>query len=406
MLYARFSTYIMWFFASLFYFYQYILRVIPNIMMDEICCKYGLQAAEYGQFSGIYYGGYAIAHIPIGLALDRYGPKYVVPFCAFLTVIGTLPLIYSDLWWFNYVGRFMVGAGSAAAILGVFSIIRLAFRENMFSRMLGFSATLGSVGAIYGGQPVYNLMASFGWQNVIAYLALIGALLSFVLFVVIPRFEVTRENHGIKEGFKNVLANPRILIVCFLGGLMVGPVEGFADVWGASFLKTVYHLPVEQANFFPSLIFLGLCLGCPVLGYVADRGNMHVPLTIVCGLSMAFSFLFLLTSSVNALAMGLLFSIIGFFSAYQIFIIYLVTRSVGKAWVGLASAYANMIIMSFGLVFHTTIGALMDYFWKGATSHGIRIYDAAAYISSVSVIPIALLVSSVGFMYLKWRSKI
>src|ERR1700752_565469 len=87
-----------WVVASIFYAYQYILRVMPNIMIDDIMQKFDMGAATFGQFSGIYYIGYSLMHLPVGIMLDRYGPKRVMTSCILLTVIGLMPLLLSDYW--------------------------------------------------------------------------------------------------------------------------------------------------------------------------------------------------------------------------------------------------------------------------------------------------------------------
>src|SRR5436190_5130533 len=92
------TTWTMWALASFFYAYQYILRVLPNIMMPEILEKFAIDAVIFGQYSGFYYIGYAGMHIPVGILLDKYGPKRILPPCMLLTVIGLVPLLYADHW--------------------------------------------------------------------------------------------------------------------------------------------------------------------------------------------------------------------------------------------------------------------------------------------------------------------
>ena len=121
-----------WVIASVFYAYQYILRVMPNIMLDDIMQQFHIGAATFGQFSGVYYIGYSLMHLPIGMMLDRFGPRKIMPVCILLTVAGLLPLIFADHWIYPIVGRFLIGMGSSAAILGVFKIVRMTFSEKRF----------------------------------------------------------------------------------------------------------------------------------------------------------------------------------------------------------------------------------------------------------------------------------
>src|SRR5262245_35811352 len=133
------TIWFMWMLASFFYAYQYVLRVLPNIMMFDILARFHIDAAIFGQYSGLYYIGYAGMHIPVGIMLDRYGPKRILPLCMLLTVVGLLPLLYAEHWIYPSLGRLMIGMGSSAAILGVFKIIRMSFKEERFTLLLGFS---------------------------------------------------------------------------------------------------------------------------------------------------------------------------------------------------------------------------------------------------------------------------
>ena len=67
-----------WMIASLFYAYQYVLRVMPSIMLEDITRQFHIDAAVFGQFSGVYYIGYSLVHLPIGIMLDRFGPRKVM----------------------------------------------------------------------------------------------------------------------------------------------------------------------------------------------------------------------------------------------------------------------------------------------------------------------------------------
>lgn len=129
---SRTVAWTVWIIASVFYAYQYILRVMPNIMLEDIMRQFNISAATFGQFSGIYYIGYSLMHLPIGIMLDRFGPRKVMTVCILLSVVGILPLIFADHWMYPIAGRLLLGMGSSAAILGVFKIVRMTFSEKSF----------------------------------------------------------------------------------------------------------------------------------------------------------------------------------------------------------------------------------------------------------------------------------
>lgn len=80
---SRSIAWVVWFVASLFYAYQYVLRVMPNIMMTDITQQFHIDTLVFGQFSGVYYIGYSLMHLPIGIMLDRFGPRKVMTGCIY-----------------------------------------------------------------------------------------------------------------------------------------------------------------------------------------------------------------------------------------------------------------------------------------------------------------------------------
>ena len=92
----RFLSFLVWLCLTLFYCYQYVLRVLPNIIMPEVLVKYSIGAAEFGSFAGLYYIGYIIVHIPVGILLARYGSKQILPLFVGITALGLIPLVYLE----------------------------------------------------------------------------------------------------------------------------------------------------------------------------------------------------------------------------------------------------------------------------------------------------------------------
>src|SRR3990167_540876 len=270
MIISRKIAWVMWMTASIFYAYQYIMRVMPNIMIEDIMQQYQMDAALFGQYSGVYYIGYVLMHLPIGIMLDRIGPKKVMTGCMLLIVLGLLPVVLSDNWIYPIMGRFLIGMGSSAAILGVFKIIRMSFAEKHFSRMLTFSVTIGLLGAIYGGGPVAQMCDSLGYKAVIEIFAILGVVLAGITYFIVPEVKHDNQNTIISD-INTVFTNYKFLAVCFFAGLLVGPMEGFADVWGAEFLKQEYGFDSITTGYLTSLIYVGMCFGGPVLGIITEK---------------------------------------------------------------------------------------------------------------------------------------
>jgi predicted MFS family arabinose efflux permease len=393
---SRSIAWAIWLVASIFYAYQYILRVMPNVMMENIIQQFHIDTVVFGQYSGVYYIGYSLMHLPIGIMLDRFGPRRVMTGCILITVIGMLPIIFAQNWIYPVLGRALIGMGSSAAILGTFKIIRMTFSDQKFTRMLSFSVTIGLVGAIYGGGPLTYLSTMLGYKMVVEIFAGFGLLLALLTYCIVPDMQNIYSG-SVLDNIKEVLTNRRVVLLCLFAGFMVGPLEGFSDVWGSGFLKQVYGYDSTLASYLPSMIFVGMCFGAPVLSFFAEKVGNNLAVIMGTGVVMMLAFLALTLGWLSSGMMVATFVIVGICCAYQILAIYQASTYVSDQVAGLTTAVANMIIMSFGYAFHTTIGIVVDAFGGPTVTK--------AFVYGIAVIPITLAFGVLGFFFLLYTSR-
>lgn len=389
-------AWMVWIIASVFYAYQYILRVMPNIMLDDIMQQFNIGTGTFGQFSGFYYLGYALLQIPIGMMMDRYGPRKIMTGCILLTVVGSLPLIFGTDWKYPIIGRLFVGIGSAAAILGIFKIVRMTFSEEKFPRMLSFSVMIGLIGAIYGGAPLSYMRDIFGFHTVVQIFAALGVLLAALTYWIVPEIK-NSPAESISSEIREVFGNAKVIWCCIFSGLMLGPLEGFADVWGSTFLKNVYGFDTATAASLPSLIFIGMCFGSPLLNFVAEKTGNYLAVIIGSGIVMTAVFASMLFWQMSPGMISFSFILAGICCAYQILAIYKASTYVRENVAGLTTAVANMIIMIFGYLFHTIIGGTISFFGDATNPESLSL--------GVAVIPVGLLIGTAGFVFLFFAEK-
>ena len=172
--------------------------------------------------------------------------------------------------------------------------------------------------------------------------------------------------------------------------MMVGPLEGFADVWGSAFLKHVYGYTPSVASYLPSLIFVGMCFGAPLLSYIAEKTGFYITTIIGAAIVMALVFGLLVAGALTLNTITIYFVLVGICCAYQILAIYKASTYVPETLSGLTTAIANMIIMSFGYAFHSIIGYIVNI------NGGPDSTQALTY--GVGVIPLTLCIGAIGFL--------
>ncbi len=407
-------SWFMWFVAVTFFAFQFVLRLFPGLVMTEIMTKFHIDATSFGVLSAAYYLGYAGMQIPIGILLDRFSARTVVSVCALTCTLGSLSFVYSDSWTLTLIGRFLIGAGSAAGLLGTVKTIRYAFPEKYFTGMMGLTFTLGLSGALYGGKPVSLLVQQIGWVRVSEVLTVLSLVISIGLFFLFPR-EIKEEQESddsqseptrLATDLRMILGNRKIIWLAIAGALMVGPFESFADVWGVSYLVNVYGFTKPDASLVTSGIYMGMLVGGPVLPYIAEKLNAHYWVNAISGLLMAVVFALVIFSEATFSRSSLLglMIFVGILCSYQAVVFAVACKLAPSRLAGLVTSVTNCINMCAGCLFHFAIGSVMDLNWSGATENGIKIYDPSSYITAISLIPFTLVLGFFGFVWLNKRN--
>lgn len=265
------------------------------------------------------------------------------------------------------------------------------------------SVTIGLLGAIYGGRPIQSLKLTYGYEPVILGLIGVGILLACAAYFFIPEKKcewiegITSKSSASAFGsFADVLKNPQVIFMCIVAGLMVGPLEGFADVWGPHFLKLIHGFSEEGAASLPSFIFFGMALGGPVFCFWAEATQKQMHFVAGAAAGMAIAFVGFLIFYLEWMQASVVLSLVGVCCAYQVLMIQQISVSVPKNRSGIATAISNMMIMSFGYLFHSVIGKTVGVFSYLGDETAIKI--------GIATIPIALIAATLGlcgFLILK-----
>ena len=127
---------IAWLVAALLYFYQYVLRSAPSVMMPQLSQAFGLSALGRASMVGLFYYGYSPFSLVAGAALDRLGPRRVMPIAAGIIALGALLFSMGGT---NVAsaGRFLQGVGAAFAAVGAIYIASTNFAPSRAATLIG-----------------------------------------------------------------------------------------------------------------------------------------------------------------------------------------------------------------------------------------------------------------------------
>ncbi len=383
-----------WLVGSLFFFYAWILRVSPSVMVEELMRDFAVGGAIVGNLSALYFYGYAGMQIPVGLLLDRFGPRRLMTVAACVVAVACLMFAWSDGLVGASVARFLIGAGCAFSLVGAMAVAGQWFPRERFALLAGLAMMFGMAGGVFGQAPLRVAVDATDWRTTMATVGVIGFGLMLAAWVFVR--DRRRGSGGVGavfKGLRRVAANRETWLNAVAGLGSTGPLLAFAGLWGVPYLQAVHEIDRVTAGTVTSVTFIGWGVGAPLIGWLSDRiGKRRSPLIAGMVLSALSLVAILYLPGIPLWGVGALCFGIGFGGSAQIVCFALVREHNPPQYSGTAIGMVNALVTGAGALFQPTIGWLLDLGWDGSLVDGARVYAVGAYNLAFGVLVVGCIV--------------
>jgi MFS family permease len=291
-----------WLVTAVYYFYQYALRSAPAVMMPQLSGAFGVSAMAAASMAGLFYYGYSPFSLVAGAAMDRLGPRSVVPIGAAMVGVGAL-MFASGQSSIAGLGRFIQGAGGVFALIGAAYIATTNFPPSRAATLIGATQMFGMAGGSAGQFVVGPLIANgVPWNAFWGVMGVVGLAISAALYFLLPPAEPSsspakaghyeKSTGTIWRSFVSVFRNPQSILCGMISGLLFIPTTIFDMTWGVRYLEQARGVDYASAVLRSATVPLGWMIGCPLLGLVSDRIGRRKPViaggSVVLGISLAW----------------------------------------------------------------------------------------------------------------------
>ncbi len=396
-----------------FYLYEYILRVSPSVMTNDLMLDFGVTSAALGVLVSFYYFSYVALQVPCGVIVDWLGPRKVITFSAVLCVVGSVFFAQSETIAMAQMGRFLIGAGSACGYLSCAKVGAEWFHSSKFAMIAGMTMMMGTLGGTFGSYPFAILSNSIGWRSSMFVAASIGACIAIAAWLIVrdyPNSDTrsaqkahSHEGESLLDGLKIIFSNPQNWLIGLYGCMMYLPLSAFAELWGVPFLMQLYSINNELASSAVIMVFLGMALGSLIGPWLSNRckSRKKIMSWAAIGTLLSFVTVFYVPNIPFSLMFPLLF-VGGVFSGGQI-LYFAAAKEINPSNIsGTTIGFTNCLVMVSGVVFQPLLGMLLDLAWDGRmTAEGAPEYTLATYKIAFSVYCVALLVSWIIVQYVR-----
>lgn len=367
--------------AAVFYCYEYLLRVAPSVMNAELMAHYQINDFQLGSLTAYYYYIYAPMQLPVGLLVDRYGPKRLMVFACLCCAVGAYLFVCSHSLLIAKLGRFLVGLGSSFAFVGVLKLATIYLPKNHFAVVSGMTMALGQLGAMLGDVLLTVMIKYDGWQKASIHAAIFGLVLTFALIAIfrirtkdddesdtIPKDQPSTRN--VIAGFIELAKNKELWKTSVMGCLLWVPIVVFAEYLGIDYLKTVFNLTSGQAAMANSMIFIGMASGGPLVTTLSNKLESRLlPIKVGCVISALCMSAVIMIPNMPIPLLFLALYLTGLTTSTQVIVFPMAEEIASKGSAGTALALTNMLVMISGIIFQPLTGYLLNTTQIGEATH-------------------------------------
>ena len=378
-----------WSLSALAFGYAFFQRVAPSVMISDLMAEFAISGAVLGYLSALYFYPYVLLQVPLGALLDRLGARRMLTIAISIAAIGSLLFGSAQSIEQAYVGRALVGVGSAVGFLGSLTLAAKWFPPHRFALLTGLTMLVAMASGIGAQAPLAALIEQIGWRNAMY----AGGAFAGVLAVTIAMFvrnEPNRSTHapaeptqtwaGVWLGLKQAIGRREVWLIALVATAMSGPMLAFGGLWGVPYMMAEYGLQRPDAAFFVSVLLMGWAVGAPLAGWLSDLiGRRKSPILIA------------------AVIETLLMSAIAFIPGLPLWLTIIILFGIGVSGAGMAITFAlgrevnepaiqgtvngiiNAMTVASGAILQPVIGLLLDWQWDGAMVDGARAYSTQDY---------------------------
>lgn len=378
---VRILAYLGWLTGALFFFYAWVVRVAPSVMIEELMRDFAVGAAAIGNLSAFYFYGYAGMQVPIGMMMDRFGPRRLMTAAAGVCALGCILFAMSTAFWGVAAGRFLIGASAAFSLVGAMAVAGQWFPARRFALLSGLAMMMGMAGGVFGQAPLRLVVERYDWRTAMMITAVGGLLISVAAWTSVR--DRHRGSGGVGQvfgGLGHVLRNPQTWLIAVAGLGTTGPLLGFAGLWGVPYLEATHGIDRTAAAAVTSTLFIGWGVGAPLFGWFSDRiGRRRLPFIIGVVLCAAAMAALVHVPGLSLPAVSALCFLCGFGGSSQIVGFAAVREHNAASLSGTAIGFVNGMVTGAGALYQPLLGWLLDLAWGGQMEAGARIYDPSAY---------------------------
>jgi MFS family permease len=383
------------------------LRSAISVIAPNLVTELNISAAGLALLSSSFFLAFAIAQVPVGMLIDRFGPRVTMLWSTVLAVAGSLVFAFGTDLNTLILGRVLMALGCSSFYVAPLAIYSRWFRPKYFSTVVGLQLGLSGLGLLAATSPLAFATSTIGWRSSFVIVAVLAGLSGLiVLWWVRDDPPGTAPSEHPKENFieslRGLLVVTRTpsfwpIFAMFLTSYAV--VITILGLWGGPYLAHVYGYDLERRGFYLLLLALSSMSAAFCWG-MSDRvfGSYRTPVLIGSCATLAMLIWISLAGEMSPGALLFWFIAYGLVTGYPPLLVAEARAMFPPQLVGRGLTLLNLSTMGGVFVFQFATGAVIQYMAPGQTVYPLAAYQAAFALQA------ALLAISIACYFLGSKS--
>ncbi len=382
------------------YYFSYFFRTVNAIIWPDLVRDIGVDANHLGLLTGAYFLAFATFQLPLGVLLDRFGPRRVNAGLLVVAASGAVVFGASDTLAWLIVGRALIGLGVSGCLMASMKAFSLWFPMSRFATLNGWLLAAGGLGALSASAPVEALLALTDWRGVFDGLAAFTFATAMMIFFVVPERDAGPARASVRElvrGFGTIYRDPvfwRVAGVSMTGHAAFLATQG---LWVAPWLRDVAGF--DRAGVAGLLFGMAILttIGFASTGTISDalakRGVAPLgifKLGAVASVILMASFALGVTG-----AAALTWSLYAFLAPIATLSYAILTKRYDRALVGRVNTAVNVLVFVAAFAAQWGMGAIIGLWTPEAGRYPLPAYSAAfgtiVLLHALALLPLATL---------------
>ena len=364
------------------YYLSYLYRTVNAIISPDLVREFGLGAGDLGLLTSSYFLTFALFQLPLGILLDRYGPRRVNAGLLMLAGTGAALFGLSQSLGGLIVARALIGVGVSGCLMSSIKVFTLWFPLNRLATLNGWLISCGGLGALSASMPAEELLRITDWHSVFLLLAALTFAASGAIFLIVPERGSKRVPPSLIESLRSlppILRNANFWKLGLLAITGQGVFMSLQGLWIAPWLKDVVGLGRDEIASHLLAIALGMIVGATLWGSVADRLSRHgvdMVKVLLGGTGVYLALLALLALGVKTATLPLLFALTLFGQVLPL-IYAIVSREFALELTGRVTSTLNFLVFFSAFAVQWGTGVIINLWPAQAGRYAVAGYGAA-----------------------------